>query len=248
VKRGRPLGLGLTLAVSVVAAAGGCAKAEPQTIVFAAASLSAPFAVLATEFEKLHPGSKVVTNFAGTQQLVQQIREGAAIGVFAAADVASMAKVVACGTTLGEPQVFAKNRLAIVVANDNPKRIAALPDLAKADLRVALCAPEVPAGAYARQALDLAGVTVQSLSDEPSVQALVGKVRLGELDAGIAYATDCRGAGVAEVRIPDAHQTPIVYPIVALAGSKGGDGTSFVQFVMSPAGQRVLADFGFLPP
>jgi molybdate transport system substrate-binding protein len=160
-----------------------------------------------------------------------------------------MGKVVAAGRVKGEPRRFAQNRLAVVVGEGNPLGIQGLPDLARQGRRVALCGPEVPAGRYARQALEKARVTVRSVSDEPSVKALVAKVRLGELDAGVVYVTDCKADGVAAVGIADEFQVVADYPIaVCNAGANGPAAAAFVGFVLSPAGQKVLADFGFQAP
>jgi molybdate transport system substrate-binding protein len=136
--------------------------------------------------------------------------------------------------------------LAIVVAEGNPKNVRALADLARADLAVALCGPAVPAGRYAREALQKAGVEVRSRSDEPSVKALVAKIELLELDAGIAYVTDVRGARVTGIEIPAEHDVVAAYPIAVLSGGEPRAGAeSFVAFVLSDAGRRILAEHGF---
>ncbi|MBL9075931.1 MAG: molybdate ABC transporter substrate-binding protein [Planctomycetes bacterium] len=228
---------------------GDSAAAPRRVVVFAASSLTAAFEALATGFEQRHPGVDVELHFAGTPQLVLQLREGAPADVFAAADTVHMQKVVAAGRTAAAPATFARNGLAIVVAAGNPKGVASLADLARGDLRVALCGPEVPAGRYARQALAQAGVTVRSLSDEPNVKALLGKVRLGELDAGIVYRTDTRDPGVTGIDLAAAHDVVAEYPIAALTNGPAADlAGAFVGYVCSADGARVLAGFGFRGP
>jgi molybdate transport system substrate-binding protein len=115
------------------------AATERKTMVFAAASLTAPFEALAMEFEGEHADADLELHFAGTPQLVLQIREGAPADVFASADEANMRKVVDDGRVAGAPRVFARNRLAIVTRKGNPKGIRALADLAREDLSVVLC-------------------------------------------------------------------------------------------------------------
>lgn len=239
----RQLGLA---ALCLFAVAAACREAPPPVTVFAAASLTASFTALAAGFEANHPGQHVQLHFAGTPRLVLQLREGAAADAFASADTANMDKVVALGRTAGAPVPFARNQLVIVTEKGNPQHIAALADLARADLRVLLCGPEVPAGRYARQALQRAGVAVQSASDEPSVQAVLAKLQLGEADAGIVYVTDAAAAAAKldAVPIAAAHNVVATYPIAAL----GPRGEAFVAFVASPAGQAVLRRFGFSPP
>lgn len=229
-----------------------CGARDPQRArVFAAASLAAAFTELAAEFAQSSAGDTVELHFAGTPQLVVQLREGAKVDAFASADQPNMQKVVAAGGTVGAPATFATNRLCIVVAKGNPHRITGLADLAKPDLAVLICGPEVPAGRYAREALAKAGVVVQSRSDEPSVKAVVGKVGLGEADAGIVYATDAAAARdrLDEVPIPAEHNLLATYPIVAMArGDAPAVGAAFVAFVDSPAGRTVLAKHGFGVP
>jgi molybdate transport system substrate-binding protein len=234
---------------ALAACSGSGDAARKPLLVFAAASLTAPFSAIEKLFEAANPGVDLQCNFAGTPQLVLQIREGAAVDVFASADEANMAKVVADGVAAGEPRRFARNELAIVVVEGNPLGIVALADLARDGRKVALCGPEVPAGRYARMALDKAKVAVQSLSDEPNVKALVTKVQIGELDAGIVYATDCRVQGVVAVAIAAEHQVVADYPIVVCkSGANAAAAAAFVDFVLSREGQRVLADFGFRSP
>lgn len=239
-----------TAVLAALAGACGNGRAAPAPLlVFAAASLTAPFGEIERAFEERHPDVDVQCNFAGSPQLVLQIEEGARVDVFASADAANMAKVVADGKAAGEPRRFARNRLAIVVEEGNPLGIRGLADLARDDRKVALCGPEVPAGRYARQALEKAKLTVASKSDEPSVKALVAKVQLGELDAGVVYVTDCRTKGVEAVAIADEYQVVADYPIVACTASANRAGAgAFVDFVLSPDGQRLLAGFGFTAP
>ena len=90
------------------------ASAQPA-MVFAAASLTAPFQEMARAFERT-PGRRLELHFAGTPQLVIQVKEGAIADVFAAADMANMRKVTAAGQTGSEPRIFAKNELAIATA------------------------------------------------------------------------------------------------------------------------------------
>ena len=228
------------------------AAAEQVLTVFAAASLAGPFAELAVAFEREQPSACVRTSFAGTSRLVLQLREGAEADVFASADELQMQRVELMGLVGDEPRVFARNRLAIVTAPGNPHDIGALADLARDGLRVALCGPSVPAGRYARRALAAAGVVVRPVSDEPNVRALVAKVELGEVDAGVVYSTDVLAARgrVAGVVVAAQHQVDARYPIAALgrSGTASALGKRFVRFVQSPAGRTILSRYGFLVP
>jgi molybdate transport system substrate-binding protein len=219
--------------------------------VFAAASLTAAFNGIGTAFQGTNSGVTMRFNFAGTPTLVTQIEQGASADVFASADTTNMDKLKGDGFTTDTPQVFARNKLEIVVAPGNPKGISGLADLAKPGLIYITEAPTVPAGKYALQALAKAGVTVTPKSLETDVKSVVSKIELGEADAGIVYTTDVTVAGskVAGVAIPDADNVIATYPIVAVkASTNAAAANAFIAYVLSAAGQAKLQSFGFLAP
>jgi molybdate transport system substrate-binding protein len=227
---------------------GGSGGQSPAEIkVFAAASLTAAFTELGRRYTAAQ-GTKVTFNFAGSQALATQIGQGAPADVFASADLDNMAKVK---DLVGTPQSFASNRLAIVVEQGNPRGIRTLDDLAGGDVKVVLAAGEVPAGRYAKQVLDRAGVKVTPVSQEDNVKAVVAKVSLGEADAGIVYVTDVAagGARVEGVDIPREQNVVATYPIATVKAGKAQDAAqAFMDLVLSGQGQEVLHRYGFLPP
>ena len=89
------------------------------------------------------------------------------------------------------------------------------------------------------------------VSEEENVKSVVGKVQLGEADAGIVYASDVTPAVARFVRaieIPAGANVIASYPIAVLRGSaQPEDARAFVALVRSPEGQRVLAKWKFLP-
>jgi len=201
-----------------------------------------------------HPGVKLTPNYNGSGSLVTQIQQGAPADVFASADTANMDKLTGSGA-IASSQPFARNLLEIVVQNGNPKGIHSLADLARPDLVVVLGDPAtVPAGKYAKQALQAAGVNVAPKSLESQVTAVVQKVALAEADAGIVYVTDVKAAEAAGqhvdgVPIPPEQNVVAVYPIGILKNAANpAVAQAFVAYVLSPPGQATLASFGFLPP
>ena len=247
----------LAAAALLLAACGGgdddsggssAATAPSELKVFAAASLTGAFTELGRHYAAANGGDKVTFNFAGSQALATQIRQGAPADVFASADLANMDKVKDLVVT---PQNFASNRLAIVVEQGNPRGIRTLDDLAGGDVKVVLAAREVPAGRYAKQVLDRAGVKVTPVSQEDNVKAVVAKVSLGEADAGIVYVTDVAagGARVEGVDIPREQNVVATYPIATVKAGKAQDAAqAFMDLVLSGQGQEVLHRYGFLPP
>ena len=225
------------------------ASAEPsQLTVFAAASLTDSFTELGSDFTAAHPGVAVVFSFAASSDLAAQIQDGAPADVYASADTINMDKA---GDLVNTPQIFATNALTIAVAPGNPEHITGLADLARKDLKVVLAAPEVPVGNYANEILDRAGVAVKPVSLEANVKGVVTKVALGEADAGIVYVTDVSAAkgDIDGVDIPESQNLIASYPIATVVASKSPENAqAFVDFVLSDAGQQVLASYGFLPP
>jgi molybdate transport system substrate-binding protein len=224
------------------------AASASEIKVFAAASLTAAFTKLGEDFTAANGGTRVLLNLAGSQALATQIQQAAPADVFASADIANMDKVKVLVNT---PQNFASNLLAIVVEKGNPKDVKGLEDLANPDLKVVLAAEEVPAGRYAKQVLDQAGVSVTPVSQEDNVKAVVTKVSLGEADAGIVYVTDVTAGGdkVEGGDIPEGQNVTATYPIATVKASKAQDkAQAFMDLVLSAEGQQVLKEYGFLPP
>jgi molybdate transport system substrate-binding protein len=240
----------LAFGVSCGTDSGGSARTG-VVAVFAAASLTEAFTELGEAFTDEQPGVELTLNFAGSSDLVTQITDGAPADVFASADLANMARLTDADGNAGTPVIFATNVAEILVEAGNPAGIAGVADLADDDLVVVQCAPEVPCGSYAEQIFDNAGVAVTPKSFEENVRSVVSKVTLGEADAGIVYRTDVIAAGEAAsgVAIPDDVNVVAEYPIVATATAGNPTGArSFIDFVLSPAGQAILAGHGFGAP
>ena len=208
---------------------------EAALDVFAASSLTDAFAEIEAAFEAEHDVD-VVLNLGASSALREQILAGAPADVFASANQSNIDAVA------GESEVFATNRLQIVVPAANPGDVDGIDDLARDELLVGLCAVEVPCGELAQEALDDASVNASVDTEEPDVRSLLAKVAAGELDVGIVYRTDVLAAG-GDVRGIDL-DVAATYPIAALTA----DGDAFVDFVLGDEGQAILAEHGFGPP
>jgi molybdate transport system substrate-binding protein len=229
--------------------------------VFAAASLTDSFNEIATAFKAKYPGVEVTFNFGGSPTLRTQLEQGARADVFASADQNQMNRAVQNGAVASPGQVFVRNSLVVVTPKDNPGKINSLADLRKSGLKLVLAAPEVPVGAYARQALtsmdkDAAygsgfsdAVLKNVVSLESNVKQVVAKVELGEADAGIVYGTDVTPSvapKLATIAIPSQFNVIAEYPI-ALTKSPRNTATAqaFIDFVLSSAGQTILKKYNF---
>jgi len=238
--------------VSVIVSANACAG---ELVVSAAASLTNAFKAVGDAFEQQHPGTKVVLNFGASDVLMQQIVKGAPADVFASADQKAMDKAAEEKVIVPSTRRdFAANSLVLIVPADSHFAPASLNELTTASVkRVAFGDPaSVPVGRYTQGALQAAGVwdAVNAKAVLASnVRQSLDYVARGEVDAGFVFGTD---AAVMPDKVKVAMtlptQTPVTYPIARVEGSRqAADAQAFIDFVVSPAGQAVLAKYGFKP-
>ncbi len=238
---------------------------EVTLTVFAAASLTEAFQELGARFEADNPGVTVSFNFAGSQQLAQQLAQGAPADLFASANTAQMTNAVQTGRIAPETiQPFVSNRLVVIYPQDNPAGVQTLADLAQPGLQLVLAAPAVPVGQYSLTFLDQAAqsetaggtpyrqaVLANVVSYEENVRAVLAKVILGEADAGIVYTNDIQppaAASVGQIDIPDELNVVALYPIAPVQDSAHpAEARVFIDLILSPGGQAVLARYGFQP-
>lgn len=195
-------------------------------------------------------------SFGSSGQLLEQIRNGAPFDVYIPAatqqlDVLARESLLAPGTRMP----LAGNRLVLIVPADSANAPTSFEDLAKSPPRLlAIGEPAtVPAGAYARQALEKIGAWV-SLHDRlvfgKNVRQVLDYVERAEVDAGIVYATDAKAAG-GKVRVcaaadPAWHE-PIVYQAAVLRNARSPDAAgAFVNDLRRPEAQEILAELGFV--
>jgi molybdate transport system substrate-binding protein len=255
------------VAVTVTPQAENAATAGPEVKleVMAAASLTEPFKEIGKYFESRNPGVTVEFNFAGSQQLAQQLASGAQADVFASASTKYMDTLVNARRVEPSRVVkFASNRLVVILPKANPGGLQSLKDLAKPGLKLVLADKAVPAGQYSLDFLSKAGqdpgygsgfkdaVLKNVVSYEDNVKSVLTKISLGEGDAGIVYTTDAAGSAaekVSQISIPDELNVIAVYPVAPLADGKSPTlGSAFIGVLMSETGQGILKKYGFLPP
>lgn len=252
------------LAVTACAPQAAPAKPSGTLTVMSAAAFMEPFQDIGRLFEEQHPGVKVEFNYAGSQQLAQQIAQGAPADVFASGNKTQMDVAVKTGR-IGQnaAQIFASNHLVVIYPQDNPGKIASLQDLAKPGLKVDLAGKEAPAGQYALEFLEKASkdakfgptykddVIKNVVSYEENVKAVLTKISLGEADAGIVFVTDAAAAppgSIGRLEIPEDLNVTASFLIATIQDSKNAElAGAFVDLVLSPAGQAILAKYRFMP-
>ena len=214
---------------------------------------AAPLTVLAassltTVFPQIDKATRY--SFAGSDTLAAQIKLGAPADVFAAASSSIPDKLYAQGL-VEKPVVFTTNKLVLVTPASNPAGITSVFDLRRPGIKLVIGTPTVPIGAYTRtilRNLALTSVLSNVVSQETDVRSILGKVALGEADAGFVYLTDASTVAdkVNVIRLPAWAQPPVRYEI-AVVKSTGNRAAAvaFVNKVLSKAGQAKLRAAGF---
>jgi molybdate transport system substrate-binding protein len=216
----------------------------PSATVFAAASLTEVFSVMAPQMKY---------SFAGSDQLAFQIRQGAPADVFASANVRYPDELYKAGLVT-KPSLFTYNNVVVITPKSNPAGITSVQDVAKPGVKVVVADASVPVGSYARTMFRNLGIFNQALanvvSNESDVKAVVAKVALGEADAGVVYQTDVAPVKnkVNVIPVPDSAQPVAAYEIAVVGNTESASAASkFVTFVLSKNGQAWLRRFGFIP-
>lgn len=239
------------LAPLLLAACGGNRPAgDGSPIVLAASSMQEALEDAASAWAaKGH--AEPVLSFAASSALARQVEQGAPADIFVSADQEWMDELEGKGLLRpGTRAAVAGNTLAVIAPREG--QAASLGNLGERD-RLALADPEaVPAGRYARAALEhlglwdgLAGKVVPA----ENVRAALALVERGEVALGIVYATDAAASDKVTVveRIPRDSHPPVRYPIAILAASSSGDAAGFHAFLLSAEGQEIFARRGFEP-
>ena len=243
-RRGLVLGAAL---VAVVALPTGFSskRSDGPATVYAAASLT-------EVLPKISPASRF--QFAGSNQLALQITRGAPADVFASASPVYTQGLFRDGF-VEKPRTFATNSLVLAVPRSNPARLRSVFDLAKRPkLKLVVAGEKVPIGLYTREVLKRLGllrVLRQAVSQEPDVKGIVGKLALGEADAGFVYATDVRVAlsRLLAIPLPKQSQPTVRYEVAVVKGASNREAAlELVADLLSTDGRRELRKAGFGVP
>jgi molybdate transport system substrate-binding protein len=226
----------VALGASGVSAASRAATAD-RPVVLAAASLT-------EVLPRIFPDASY--SFGSSNSLAEQIRRGAPVDVYLSASPVYTRALHEEGL-MRKPVAFATNSLVVIVPRSNPAKIRTILDLAKRPkLRLVVAGPKVPIGLYTREVLKRLGllrVLKKTVSLEPDVKGIVGKVALGQADAGFVYRTDVApvASRVRAIPIPANAQPTVVYELAIAAGPKDLEAAQdFVIAVLGPDGRREL--------
>jgi molybdate transport system substrate-binding protein len=222
------------------------APLQGTVTVLAAASLTESFDQLKNDFERAHPGVTVETSYGSSSTLVQQVDNGAPASVIALAGTAAAEPLDK--SLVKDTKNFATNVLEIAVPPSNPAGITSIDDLAKAGVKVVVCADTVPCGKAAHATFTRARIVPNVVSKEVDVKAALAKVKLAEADAAIVYHSDVVAAkdAVTGVPIERRYNTTLHYPVITLADDAAS--RAFVAYLLSETGLATVQSFGFGAP
>jgi molybdate transport system substrate-binding protein len=243
--------VGLSLVLGGLIVSSGCGKPRTDSInVYAAASTREALERIAADFQA-ETGIPVELNFGPSSDLARQIEQGGRADLFLSADEA-WADHVADKGLVAERRDLLTNRLVVVVPRDSSLSLKDLPDLTRPEIRrLALAGAAVPAGRYARQVLEKAGLWEQLKSrvvEGGDVRATLAFVARGEVEAGFVYATDVAATSAVWVAFPvkPELQPTIRYPLVLIRQDPAkAAARRFYAYLTSPAATQVFSQTGF---
>jgi molybdate transport system substrate-binding protein len=240
--------------LALVTLAAPAAAQERAPLVLAAASMQEALTDAADTWARAgHERPRL--SFAASSALARQIAAGGRADLFISADSDWMDDVAKRGLIVaGTRAVLVRNQL-VVVSRPGLPRVVATKGAALGKLLggapLAMADPDsVPAGKYGREALTRLGAweaVAPRVVRAENVRAALALVERGAAPYGIVYATDARaatGVQVAGVFPPRSH-APIVYPIARLTAGVSPEAEGFRRFLLSRAGQAILARRGF---
>jgi molybdate transport system substrate-binding protein len=234
--------VGVALVVALPQLAQARATAEPRLRIYAASSLTEVFARI---------DRRPAYSFGGSNQLALQIRQGAPADIFASA-APSFTQDLFRRRLVERPGTFASNSLVLAIPRSNPAGLRSAYDLRRQNVKLVIGTARVPIGAYTRRVLRTLGLTsvlTKVVSEEPDAKSIVGKIALGEADAGFVYRTDVQPVRdrVTAIAIPAWAQPKVRYELAVVASSRHkAAARAWVRMILTNArARRLLRQAGF---
>jgi molybdate transport system substrate-binding protein len=224
---------------------------RPRLVVSAASSMKDALTACAKDF----PEATVKLQFAGSDELAAQIRQGVPVDVFAAANTKLPDELNKEGK-LGDPVTFATNQLVLAVPADGAE-VDSLAALEQPGTKLVIGAEGVPVGDYTRAVLERLGagrseaIMANVRSNEPDVKGIVGKLLQGAADAGFVYQSDVNATDgeLEAIKLPAELEPTATYAAGVVEGAKQPDaGDAFVDDLLGGRCHDALLAAGFGSP
>jgi molybdate transport system substrate-binding protein len=241
-----------SVAALAIAACGdddGGAGAKPRLVVSAASSMTEAITSCAEDY----PDASVRLSFAGSDELAAQIRQGAPVDVYAAANTRLPDNLEQEGL-LDKPIEFATNTFVLAVPKGSD--IGSVGDLTKPGVKIAIGSESVPIGSYTREVLGRLpadqekAILANVRSNEPDVKGIVGKLSQGAVEAGFVYATDVKAAAdsLEAIRLPESLEPQVTYAAAVVDKARQpGPARTFLDGLRSGTCADALQQAGFGP-
>ncbi|WP_294222131.1 molybdate ABC transporter substrate-binding protein [uncultured Shimia sp.] len=245
----------LVLATGIFGAAVSPIRAE-QISIFAAASLHEAVSDIISRFEE-KSGHMVTASFAGSSTLARQIAYGAPVDVVMLANVNWMTYLDDKGLLAENSQstIFGNELVLVVPAdaavNSDVTDSSELSELLKTGKLAMALVEAVPAGIYGKEVLQSLGLweaTRPKVVETDNVRAALALVALGEVAAGIVYATDAAVNDRVRIvaRFSAGLHSEIVYPAAVITGQDRPEVVEFMDYMESDAAKDAFANRGFV--
>lgn len=224
--------------------------------IFAASSLSEGLKEAAEAYRHQQPQTHILLHFAGSQAIAAQIKQGAPADLFISANNRAMAGLSEAGL-VEPPRLIARNRLVVATAAGLDSGVESLHDLTRPGLLLAVGNPQVPIGRYTRQLFErlalrpeygkemVAALGRNIVSQENQVKAIVAKLLIDEVDAGIVYQSDLRGTPLGSLPLPEEINPQASYPAAVVREGSRREARKFLNFLLGAQGQQILTSNGF---
>ena len=260
----------LTAALTALFAAVLCmsAAAETELVVFAAASLTETLTKIGERYEEENPDITLAFNFDSSGTLKTQIEEGAECDVFLSAGQKQMNELdLSAGEEKNPDQLdFVKedsridlleNKVALVVPEDNPKKIESFSQLAEllkdGEILMAMGNADVPVGQYTQKILDYYGLNEEELAQAgkitygTNVKEVTVQVLEGSVDCGVVYCTDAFSAGLDVTDSATAEMCgQVIYPAAVMKNSSDPEAAqAFLDYLGTDEAMDLFEEVGF---
>ncbi len=231
---------------------GGGSDESTRLVVSAASSMTEALESCAPKFGDAE-NAEVRLSFAGSDELAAQIRQGAKVDVYAAANTRIPDELHAEGL-LSKPVEFATNEFVLAVPKDSD--ISSLEDLTKEGTTIVIGSESVPIGAYTRETLaklppdQEKAILANVRSNEPDVKGIVGKLTQGAADAGFVYVTDVNATGgdLKAIKLANDLEPNVTYGAGVVKQAEQPElAKKFVEGLTEGDCAQALADAGFGP-
>lgn len=222
----------------------------------AAASLDDALTEIKSDYQKKYKNINIQLNLGGSGTLQQQIMQGAPADLFISAGEKQYKVLVEKGLIDEQnSENLLKNQLVLITNSASGTSVHSLADLTKATIKkMAIGTPEsVPAGLYAKQALQSEGVwdalnSQAKIVQTKDVRQVLTYVETGNVDAGLVYMTDAKVSKkvkIAAIASETSHE-PITYPAgVIKATQHKKESSQFFHYLESKEAKTVFEKFGF---